>query len=88
MTRKGSPYYTPYAAKAKTPLEESLHVRGIAVDISRSGMSPQEVKWMRDRLIEDKKNGVEFETESEETLEIETEPIEERVCYHIVVFPR
>jgi hypothetical protein len=89
MTRKGSPYYTPYAAKAENPLEESLHPRGIVVDISRAGMTAKEIKWIRDRLIKDKKNGIEFEVENQEELSgLETEPIEEKVCYHILVFPK
>ena len=94
MTRKGSPYYTPYAAKAENLLEESLHVRAIAIDISRRGMSAGEIKWMRDRLITDKVKGVEVEEEigSEEPevpgALVETEPIEENICYHIVVFPK
>lgn len=89
MRTKGSCYYTPYAAKADGPLEESLHVRAIAFDISRLGMGPGEIKWMRDTLVEDKRRGVEFELEDrEDLLELETEPIEERICYHVVVFPR
>jgi hypothetical protein len=103
MTRKGSPYYTPFAAKAESPLEESLHTRGNTFDISRRGMSLKEIKWMRNRLIADKKNGVEFEIENQEEMEqeragqeeagkndkilIKPEPVEERICYHIVVFP-
>jgi hypothetical protein len=94
MTRPDSPYYTSYAAKAENPLEESLHARAIVIDISRLGMSPREIKWMRDRLIADKNKGVEVELENqEETVEeeisvVETESIEERICYHIVVFPK
>lgn len=90
MRTKGSCYYNPNAAIANDSLEESLHVRGIAVDISRrvitvvkgklkeAPMSRKETKWMRDRLIADKLKGVEFETE----------PIEENSSYHIVVFPK
>jgi hypothetical protein len=100
MTRKGSAYYTPYAAKAGDPLEESLHARANTIDISRRGMTLKEIKWMRDRLIADKNNGVEVELENQEETEgaeeektkinsaVETEPIEERICYHIVVFPK
>jgi len=97
MTRPGSPYYTPYAAKAENPLEESLHARAIVIDISRLGMSPKEIKWMRDRLIADKNKGVEVELENQEETEeeeikvsstVETEPIEERIYYHIVIFPK
>lgn len=97
MTRNGSPYYTSYAAKAEDPLEESLHVRAIAIDISRQRMTSKEIKWMRDRLIADKNKGVEVELEEQEetdeeeakvNLAVETEPIEERICYHIVVFPK
>lgn len=101
MRTKGSCYYTPYAAEANDPLEESLHVRAIAIDISRRvviivknklkevPMSAEEIKWLRNRLIADKLNGVEFEIKNqEETVGLETEPIEERICYHIVVFPK
>jgi len=104
MTRRGSPYYTPYAAVAKTPLGESLHVRGIVIDISRLGMKPAEVRWMRERLIADKKNGVEFKLENQEEIGqeemgqekpagvgkffVEPEPIDEGICFHIVVFPK
>lgn len=78
MRTKGSCYYTPNAAQAAGPLEESLHVRGIAIDISRKGMKSSEIRWMRKRLIADKINGIEFEID----------PIEENICYHIVVFPK
>lgn len=101
MRTKGSCYYTPYAAEVTNPLEESLHVRGITIDISRRvlvagrnglqeiPMSRKEIEWMRKRLIADKLNGVEFEVENqEESTELETEPIEENICYHIVVFPK
>lgn len=101
MRTKGSCYYTPYAAEVNHPFEESLHVRGIAVDVSRravvvaksklkeTSMSRKETDWMRNRLIADKLNGIEFEIEDqEEPIELETEPIEENICYHIVVFPR
>ncbi|MBI2062714.1 MAG: hypothetical protein HYT61_00530 [Candidatus Yanofskybacteria bacterium] len=90
MRTEGSCYYTSYAAEVKNYLEESLHVRGNTIDISRKvitivrgrrkeiSMSSREVKWMRDRLIADKLKGIEFETE----------PIEENICYHVVVFPK
>lgn len=90
MRTKGSCYYTPYAAEVDNPREESLHVRGNTIDVSRRvvsvirgkqkevAMSAKEIKWMRERLVADKLNGIEFETE----------PIEEKVCYHIVVFPK
>lgn len=78
MRTKGSCYYTPNAAQATNPLEESLHARAIAIDISRKGMKASEIKWMRERLIADKTKGVEFEID----------PIEESICYHIVVFPK
>lgn len=90
MRTRGSCYYDPNAALADNPLEESLHIRGIAVDISRrvvavvkgklkeTPMSRKEVNWMRNRLIADKFKGIEFEIE----------PIEENAGYHIVVFPK
>ncbi len=87
MRTKGSCYYTPYAATASSLLEESLHLRGNTIDISRAGMTSKEVKWMRAHLISDKKNGVEVEVEDEDNIELEADPIEERICYHIVVFP-
>ncbi len=87
MRKKGSPFYTPYAAQAEQPLEESLHVRGIVIDISRRGMGKREIEWMRKRLIADKINGI---SAGEETAEegVEIDPIEENVCFHIVVFPK
>lgn len=78
MRTRESCYYTPAAALAENPLEESLHVRAITIDISRKGMKASEIKWMRERLIADKINGIEFEID----------PIEENACYHIVVFPK
>ncbi|MEX1063869.1 MAG: DUF5715 family protein [Candidatus Paceibacterota bacterium] len=87
MRTRGSRYYTPYAAKAETALEESLHLRGVVVDISRLGMTRREILWFRQRLVADKVNGIEAEEEQNE-IEIEIEPIEENVCYHIVVFPK
>lgn len=78
MRTKGSCYYTPFAALADNPLEETLHARAIAVDISRKGMKAKEIKWIRERLLADKILGVEFEID----------PTEETICYHIVVFPR
>lgn len=89
MRTKGSCYYTAYAAWVNDPLEESLHGRGIAVDISRRvstvtrgklkemAMSRLEIEWMRKRLMGEKFVRAEFEVE----------PIEENICYHIVVFP-
>ena len=78
MRMRGSCYYEPAAAQASNLLEETLHARAIAIDISRRGMKASEVKWMRERLIADKINGIEFEID----------PIEESICYHIVVFPK
>jgi len=79
MRTAGSCYYESSTAKVTdNPLEESLHGRAIAIDISRRGMSRDEIKWMRSRLIADKINGIEFEID----------PIEESSCYHIVVFPK
>lgn len=104
MRTRGSPCFTGYAAEADNPLEESLHIRGNTVDISRKvmpvsnrgtkqkerQMTSREIAWMRARLIEDMKlEGVEAEEEIPETLkEVEVEPIEENICYHIVVFPK
>ncbi len=87
MRTKGSCYYTPYAAIAANQSEESLHTRGIAFDISRIGMSRKEIVWIRETIIKDKNEGVELEVEDQEDPSVlETDPIEERVCYHIVVF--
>ncbi len=90
MRTRGSCYYNSNAALASDPLEESLHVRAIAFDISRRvvavvkgklkemPMSRRELDWMRKRLIADKLRGVEFEIE----------PLEENGSYHIVVFSK
>ncbi len=104
MRTKGSPCFTKYAAEANDELEESLHVRGIAVDISRRvmvitnkknkyrerQMSWQEIAWMRASLMKDiKLKTIEAEEEFPETLKgADIEPIEENICYHIVVFPK
>ncbi len=102
MRTKGSCTYNPNAAIANDPLEESLHTRALVFDISRRvvavvkgrskevSMSRQEIAWMRKRLVADKLKGVEFEFKEESENDkgvIETDPIEENVCYHIVVFP-
>lgn len=87
MRTKGSCYYTPYAAEADSPLEESLHARGNTIDISRTGMPRKEISWIRAVIIADKVHGVEFEIEDQEDqLALEADPIEERICYHIAVF--
>jgi len=78
MRTRGTCYYELAAALAGNPLEETLHARGIAIDISLKGMKASEIRWMRERLIADKTKGVEFEID----------PIEESFCYHIVVFPK
>lgn len=90
MRTPGSCYYEPSAAKVVSDLlEESLHVRAIAIDISRKGMSKKEIIWIRDKLVADKINGVEFVTEDQyDPVELETDPIEERACYHVVVFSK
>lgn len=102
MRTPGSCHYTPYAATILTsPLEESLHIRGIAFDISRRvvavvkgrlkevSMSNEEIKWIRNRLVADKLNGVEFEMgDKKEKIGLETDPIEEKICYHVIVFPK
>ena len=101
MRTKGSCTYNPNAAIASNPLEESLHVRALAFDISRRvivvvkgrskaiPMSTQEIAWIRKYLIVDKLKGVEFEEEGQEVYsELETQPIEEDICFHIAVFPK
>lgn len=105
ISSRGSPCYTAYAVATDEPLEQSLHLRGIVVDISRRvakihprtgrhyeiAMSSAQIKWLRNRLIRDKLAGlIEAEEESGEfeLLPDQVEPIEEKVCYHIAVFPR
>ena len=103
MRSRKSPCFTGYAAEAGNALEESLHVRGVVVDISRrvlakSGkrgkpreryMSSKEIAWIREELIKGKRSkNVEAEEELAETqIKLEINPIEENICYHIVVFP-
>ncbi|MBI2063925.1 MAG: hypothetical protein HYT65_02955 [Candidatus Yanofskybacteria bacterium] len=104
MITRGSPCFNGYAAEAENPLEESLHIRAIAVDVSRKvipisskgakqkerQMTSREIAWMRARLIEDMKlKGIEAEEEIPETMRgLEVASIEENICYHIVVFPK
>lgn len=94
MRSPGTACYTPYAARVPEPLAESLHVRGLALDISLRGVSAKGKKWLRKRLIADKKAGiVEVEEEIDEVgivdeLLVEVDPIEESTCFHIVIFPK